>query len=555
MQPDPQTLSTVIRDGNYDFLTNSQRWHNTPGGFTIPNSMYLASKPAFFGTNQWPWVDPSTGTINTLPAKARYDAGTPNVVGTSDPRATNTALSSSQNPSVFGASVTFTTTVTAASGTPSGTVTFKDGATTLGAGTLAAGAATFSTSALAIGSHTITAVYGGDTNFNGSTSVAVTQTVADPRTTTTGLSSSQNPSVSGASVTFTTTVTAASGTPTGTVTFMDGATTLGTGTLSAGVATFSISSLAIGGHTITAVYGGDTNFTGSTSSGLTQTVNQVAAAPTVSAVNPNAGTSAGGTSVTITGSNFTGATAVSFGGTAAASFTVVSATSITATSPAHAAGAVDVRVTTPNGTSATSASDTFTYAAGSTITIGETTITPNSDSGNANLLLAQQASLSQTATIQSMSFYVTAAAGNQRLGIYDATGPGGGPGTKIAETAEITPVVGWNTANVTSQVSLPAGTYWLAYLPSSNSLGFTNASTGSTKYYSLTYGALPTAFSTTPNSGTFHFSFYATLIPGLANTPTTTALSSSQNPSVFGQSVTFTATVARPRPPARRAGR
>jgi hypothetical protein len=78
MNPDPQTLSTVIRDGNYDFLTNSQRWHNTPGGFAMPNSMYLTSKPAFFKTNQWPWVEPSTGTIYTLPAKARYDAGTPN---------------------------------------------------------------------------------------------------------------------------------------------------------------------------------------------------------------------------------------------------------------------------------------------------------------------------------------------------------------------------------------------------------------------------------------------------------------------------------------------
>jgi hypothetical protein len=76
-QAEPSALSTVIRDGNYDFLTNSQRWHNTPGGFAIPNSMYLTTKPAFFGSNPWPWVDPTTGTIYTLPAKARYDAGTP----------------------------------------------------------------------------------------------------------------------------------------------------------------------------------------------------------------------------------------------------------------------------------------------------------------------------------------------------------------------------------------------------------------------------------------------------------------------------------------------
>ena len=113
-----------------------------------------------------------------------------------------------------------------------------------------------------------------------------------------------------------------------------------------------------------------------------------------------------------------------------------------------------------------------------------------------------------------MSFYVTAAAGNLRLGLYDATGPGGGPGTKIAETAQITPVVGWNTANVTLPVSIPAGTYWLAYVPSSNGLGFRNAQTGSNRYYSFPYGALPATFSTAPNSGTFHFSFYATLSPG-----------------------------------------
>jgi hypothetical protein len=77
MHPDPQVLSTVIRDGNYDYLTNSQRWHNTPGGFVIPSSMYLTSKPAFFGSNPWPWVDPATGAIYSLPAKARYDSGTP----------------------------------------------------------------------------------------------------------------------------------------------------------------------------------------------------------------------------------------------------------------------------------------------------------------------------------------------------------------------------------------------------------------------------------------------------------------------------------------------
>jgi hypothetical protein len=84
--------------------------------------------------------------------------------------------------------------------------------------------------------------------------------------------------------------------------------------------------------------------------------------PTVMAVSPNGGPPAGGTSVTITGTNLTGASAVAFGGTAATQFTVNSATKITATSPAGSAGTVDVTVTSGNGTSATSAADHFTYA-------------------------------------------------------------------------------------------------------------------------------------------------------------------------------------------------
>jgi hypothetical protein len=91
------------------------------------------------------------------------------------------------------------------------------------------------------------------------------------------------------------------------------------------------------------------------------------AAPTVTAVAPNSGSFAGGTGVTITGTNFTGATAVSFGGNAAISFNVVSATSITATSPAGS-GTVDVTVATPGGTSATGAADGFTYITAPAVT-------------------------------------------------------------------------------------------------------------------------------------------------------------------------------------------
>jgi len=92
--------------------------------------------------------------------------------------ATSTTLASSQQPSILGQSVTFTATVTpAVAGAPTGTVTFKDGATTLGSSALSGGQATLATGALAIGSHLITAAYAGDTNFSASTSAASTQNV------------------------------------------------------------------------------------------------------------------------------------------------------------------------------------------------------------------------------------------------------------------------------------------------------------------------------------------------------------------------------------------
>jgi hypothetical protein len=82
------TYQTVLREGNFDWYTQKQRWHGIGGKGAIdtstprpiPNSLYLSSKPAFFGSNPWPWVDPSTGATYVLPAKARFDAGTPNAV-------------------------------------------------------------------------------------------------------------------------------------------------------------------------------------------------------------------------------------------------------------------------------------------------------------------------------------------------------------------------------------------------------------------------------------------------------------------------------------------
>jgi parallel beta-helix repeat protein len=195
--------------------------------------------------------------------------------------ATTTFATSSVNPSVYGQTITFTANVSArapGSGTPTGNVTFMDGSTPLGTATLGDGKATFRTSALEAGVQSITVDYSGDSNFLASVSTTLSQTVNQDATTT-NVKSSLNPSTLGDEVTFTATVTASrpgSGTPTGTVTFMDGTTVLGSGTLNDGVATYSTSSLSVGTHSITAVYSGDDNFKTSTSGVLKQRVKNAA---------------------------------------------------------------------------------------------------------------------------------------------------------------------------------------------------------------------------------------------------------------------------------------
>jgi uncharacterized repeat protein (TIGR03803 family) len=184
---------------------------------------------------------------------------------------TTTTLTSSPNPSTYGQAVVLIAVVAPAP--PDGeTITFMNGTITLGTGTLSGGSATFTTSALKAGTDKLTAVYDGDSNLAGSTSKTLKQ-VVHKATTTTTLTSSLNPSQVGQSVTFTASVAPEfSGTVTGKVTFYDGNTKLKAVALSGGQAKYTTSKLTAGTHTITAKYGGSTNFDGSSDS-LTQTVN------------------------------------------------------------------------------------------------------------------------------------------------------------------------------------------------------------------------------------------------------------------------------------------
>ncbi len=209
---------------------------------------------------------------------------------------TKTSLAATPSSSVYGQAVIFKATVAVASpgaGSPAGTVTFKDGSNTLGTGTLSTSAgvttATFTTTTLAVGTHAITAVYAGDTNDVTSSSTTLSYSVAKDSTGIT-LTATPTAPVYGQKVTFKATLAVASpgkGTSTGVITFMDGTTVLGAGTLSTSggitTATFSTSALAMGSHSITAIYAGDTDDVASTSATLSYAVAKDSTSTTLTA--------------------------------------------------------------------------------------------------------------------------------------------------------------------------------------------------------------------------------------------------------------------------------
>ena len=140
--------------------------------------------------------------------------------------------------------------------------------------TLLSGPATLSVNSLTVngaGTVAITANQAGNANYAPAPQVVENITV-NKALPIVSIASSANPVLLQNAITLSATIASGAGTPTGTVTFLDGSTPLGTGTLSGGVVTLTTSSLAAGTHSITAAYGGDANFLASTSSPLTQLV-------------------------------------------------------------------------------------------------------------------------------------------------------------------------------------------------------------------------------------------------------------------------------------------
>jgi sugar lactone lactonase YvrE len=168
----------------------------------------------------------------------------------------------------YGATLSAILNASAVSGSTPVAGTFTYTATLAGGSAVAVTAVTV----LSAGSYTITATFTPtDTSTYASTTANASFTVAKA-TPAVVLTSSAAAVGSGSSVTFTATVTSSAGTPTGSVSFYDGTTLLGTGTLAAGIATYTTLNLPVGALSITAVYSGDTNFSILTSAGLTETV-------------------------------------------------------------------------------------------------------------------------------------------------------------------------------------------------------------------------------------------------------------------------------------------
>ena len=417
---------------------------------------------------------------------------------------TATALASATNPSVFGQSVTFTATVSAAApgaGAPTGTVMFMDGAATLGTGTLnGLGQATYMTSALAVGSHSVTAVYAGDPSFLSSTSAATSQAVNQAGTAT-ALASATNPSVFGQSVTFTATVSAnapGAGAPTGTVNFMDGAANLGTGTLNGlGQATYVTSALAVGSHSVTAVYAGDPSFLSSTSAATSQAVNQAGTATALaSATNP----SVFGQSVTFTA---------------------------TVSANAPGAGAPTGSVTFMDGaailgTGALNGLDqaTFTTAALGAATHSITAVY----GGDASFLTSTSAATSQVVNQSTVSVNMSTLVNPSVYGQLI---------TLNAAIVAVAPGAGIPTGSVGFYEGITFLGGGLLDASGNLSASLSNLSVGTHVIYAAYSGSTNFVGGSSTNTSQ---------VVNQASSSTTVA--SSANPSVFGQSVTFTATVS-----------
>jgi hypothetical protein len=288
---------------------------------------------------------------------------------------------------------------------------------------------------------------------------------------------------------------------------------------------------------------------------------EILAQPAVTGLAAAAGPLAGGNAVTITGVHLTGATAVSFGANAATNVTVVSDTQITATAPAGSAGTVDVRVTTPNGTSIVAPSDRYAY--GSAPAVSGVGPSSGAAAGGYSVTITGV----NLAGASAVFFGATAAASFQVLGdtLISVVVPAGSGGTTVDVT--VTTPDGTSATGAGDQFTYVAAPVVAGVAPASGPQagGTSVAVTGSnfTGATAVKFGTATASFTingatsitATAPPGTGAVDVTVTTVGGtsvtsaadsftyVASIATQTLLSAAPNPSAAGQSVTFTAAV------------
>jgi len=284
---------------------------------------------------------------------------------------------------------------------------------------------------------------------------------------------------------------------------------------------------------------------------------QAVAAPTVTALSPTSGPTSGGTSVSITGTNFSGVTAVTFGATAATGFTVNSATQITATAPAGT-GTVDVRITTAGGTSTTSASDQFTYIAVPTVTALSPTSGPTSGGTSVtitgtNFSGVTAVTFGATATIgftvnSATQITATAPAGTGTVDVRITTAGG----TSATSASDQFTYIARPTVTALSPTSGPTSGGTSVTITGTNFSGATAVTFGATAATGFTVNSATQITATAP-AGTGTVDVRITTTGGTSATsasdqftyiarPAVTALSPNSGPTSGGTSVTITGT-------------
>ncbi|WP_441599467.1 IPT/TIG domain-containing protein [Ensifer sp. 2TAB8] len=280
--------------------------------------------------------------------------------------------------------------------------------------------------------------------------------------------------------------------------------------------------------------------------------------PAVTAVSPTSGPTAGGTTVVITGNNLLNATSVAFGGTAATGYTINSNTQITATAPAGTAGTVDITVTSPGGTSATSSSDQYTYVAAPTVasrsptsgpTAGGTTVTITGTGLTGATAVTFGGTAATGFTVNSNTqITATAPAGTGTVDIR-VTNTGGTSATSVSDQYTYVPAP---TVTSTSPIAGPTGGGTSVVITGTGFTGATAVTFGGTAATSYTVNS-GTQITATAPAGTGTVDIRVTTPGGTSATsvsdqftyvlpPTVTSTSPTAGPTGGGMTVTITGT-------------